>query len=61
MQKPEVGTLAKERKILKVFVMSITKHKHFSVFPEFWDNDIYSANVPNLLKQWDRCLILENF
>jgi len=35
MQKPEAGTLAEKRKILKVFVMSITKHKHFFFFPEF--------------------------
>lgn len=35
MQQPEAATLAEERKILKVFVMSITKHKHFSVFLNF--------------------------
>ena len=58
-----LGCSPKTEKTLKVFVMSITtsKHKYFSVFPEFWENDIYSANVPNLLKQWDRCIILENF
>lgn len=57
---PRRGRSPKREKS-SVFFMSIIKHKHFSNFPEFWDNDIYSENVPNLLKQWDRCLIVENF
>lgn len=57
---PRRGRSPKREKF-SVFFMSITKRKHFYNFPEFWDNDIYSENVPNLLKQWDRCLIVENF